>query len=36
MDLRELEWQVLIWINLAEDRGQWRSVVETEITIRIT
>jgi hypothetical protein len=27
MDLREIRWKVVDWINLAQDRDQWRALV---------
>jgi hypothetical protein len=27
MDLREIGWDGVNWINLAQDRGQWQAVV---------
>jgi hypothetical protein len=29
MDLREIGWGSMDWINLAEDRDQWRALVNT-------
>jgi hypothetical protein len=29
MDLREIEWDGMDWIDLAEDRDQWRALVNT-------
>jgi hypothetical protein len=29
MDLREIGWGVMDWIDLAEDRGQWRALINT-------
>jgi hypothetical protein len=29
MDLREIGWDGVDWIELAQDRGQWRSLVNT-------
>jgi hypothetical protein len=29
MDLREIEWGGMDWINLAQDRDQWRAPVNT-------
>jgi hypothetical protein len=26
MDVREIEWDGIDWINLAEDRNQWRDL----------
>jgi hypothetical protein len=33
MDLREMGWDGVNWINLAEDRGQWRALVNTVMNI---
>jgi hypothetical protein len=27
MDLREIEWDGMDWIDLAQDRDQWRAIV---------
>jgi hypothetical protein len=27
MDLRDIEWGGMDWIDLAQDRGQWRALV---------
>jgi hypothetical protein len=35
MDLRELGWGGMDWIYLAQDRGQWRAVVNTVMNLRI-
>jgi hypothetical protein len=29
MDLREISWSGMDWIDLAQDRGQWRVPVNT-------
>jgi hypothetical protein len=29
MDLREIAWEGVDWINLAQDRYQWRAFVNT-------
>jgi hypothetical protein len=29
MDLREIGWGVMNWIDLAQDRDQWRALVNT-------
>jgi hypothetical protein len=29
MDLRETEWCGMYWIDLAQDRDQWRALVNT-------
>jgi hypothetical protein len=35
MDVREIRWEVVEWMHLAQDRDQWRSVVSTEMNIRV-
>jgi hypothetical protein len=35
MVLREVGWDVMDWINLAQDRHQWRALVSTVITLRV-
>jgi hypothetical protein len=32
MDLREIEWD-MNWIDLAQDRDQWRALVNTAINL---
>jgi hypothetical protein len=34
MDLRKTGWEVVEWIHLAQDRDQWRAVVNTVINLR--
>jgi hypothetical protein len=29
MDLREIGWDVVDWIDMAQDRDQWRALVNT-------
>jgi hypothetical protein len=29
MDLREIGWEDMDWIDLAQDRGQWKDLVNT-------
>jgi hypothetical protein len=29
MDLKEIEWGGMDWVDLAEDRDQWRALVNT-------
>jgi hypothetical protein len=36
MDLREIKWHDMHWIDLAEDRDRWRAHVSTVINLRIT
>jgi hypothetical protein len=35
MDVRELGWKVVYWINLPQDRGQWRVLVNTVMSLRV-
>jgi hypothetical protein len=35
MDLREIGWEVVDWIHVAEDRDQWRPVVNKVMNLRI-
>jgi hypothetical protein len=35
MDLREIGWGSVEWIELAQDRGQWRAVVNTVMNLRV-
>jgi hypothetical protein len=35
MDLREIEWNGVDWIELAQDRDQWRALVNTVINLRV-
>jgi hypothetical protein len=34
MDLREIGWDGMDWIDLAEDRDQWRALVNTVMNLR--
>jgi hypothetical protein len=36
MDLREIGWEVVDWIHLAQDRDQWRVVVNNVMNLRFT
>jgi len=31
MDLKNIGWEVVDWINLAQDRDQWRPLLNTVI-----
>jgi hypothetical protein len=33
MDLKKIGWGGLDWIDLAQDRDQWRALVNTAITL---
>jgi hypothetical protein len=35
IDLREIGWGGLDWIDLAQDRDQWRAVVNTVMNLRV-
>jgi hypothetical protein len=35
MDLREIGWDGVDWIDLAQDRDQWRSLVNTVMNLRV-
>jgi hypothetical protein len=35
MDLREIGWDGVAWIDMAQDRGQWRALVNTVLYLRV-
>jgi hypothetical protein len=35
MDLREIEWVGMDWIDLDQDRDQWRALVNTVMNLRV-
>jgi hypothetical protein len=35
MDLRETGWDGMDWIKLAQDRDQWRALVNTVMNLRV-
>jgi hypothetical protein len=35
MDLREIEWDSVDWIELAQDRDQWKALVNTVMNLRV-
>jgi hypothetical protein len=35
MDLREIRWNGMDWIYLAQDRGQWRALLRTVMNLRV-
>jgi hypothetical protein len=35
MDLREIEWDGMDWIELAQDREKWRALVNTVMNLRV-
>jgi hypothetical protein len=35
MDLREIEWDSMDWIELAQDRDLWRVLVNTVVNLQV-
>jgi hypothetical protein len=35
MDLREVEWGGIDWIDLAQDRDRWKALVYTVMNLRV-
>jgi hypothetical protein len=35
MDLREIGWGDMDWIDVAQDRDQWRALVNTVLNLRV-
>jgi hypothetical protein len=35
IDLREMRWDGMDWIDLAQDREQWRALVNTMMNLRV-
>jgi hypothetical protein len=35
MDLREIEWDGVDWVDLAQNRDHWRALVNTMMTLRV-
>jgi hypothetical protein len=35
MDLREIEWGGMDWINLAQDKDQWQAVVNAIMNLQV-
>jgi hypothetical protein len=36
MDLKEIGWDGVIWIDMAQDRDQWRTLVNTVLNLRVS
>jgi hypothetical protein len=36
MDLRQIEWGGRDWIDVAQDRNQWRALVNTVMNLRVS
>jgi hypothetical protein len=36
MDIREIGWGRMDWIDLTQDRGRWRALVNTAINLRVS
>jgi hypothetical protein len=35
IDLREIRWDGMDWIDMAQDRDQWRALVNTVLNLRV-
>jgi hypothetical protein len=35
MDFREVEWDDMVWIDLAQDRNQWRALLNTVMNLLV-
>jgi hypothetical protein len=35
MDLREIGWDGVVWMDIAQDRDQWRALVNKVLNIRV-
>jgi hypothetical protein len=35
MDLREIGWDVVDWVDLAQDKDHWRALVNTVMNLRV-
>jgi hypothetical protein len=35
MDLKEIGWDGMDWIDMAQDRDQWRALVNTVMNLRV-
>jgi hypothetical protein len=35
MDVREIGWDGVDWIDMAQDKNQWRALVNTALNLRV-
>jgi hypothetical protein len=35
MDLREIGWDGVVWMDMAQDRDQWRALVNAILNLRV-
>jgi hypothetical protein len=35
MDIREIRWDDMDWVDLAQDRDQWRALVNAVMNLRV-
>jgi hypothetical protein len=35
MDIRETKWNGVVWIDMAQDRDQWKALVNTVMNLRV-
>jgi hypothetical protein len=35
MNLREIEWDGVDWMDMAQDKDQWRALVNTVLNLRV-
>jgi hypothetical protein len=35
MDLRDIGWGGMYWIDLVQDRGQWKVLVDLKMNLRV-
>jgi hypothetical protein len=35
MDIRKIRWDGVDWIDMAQDRDQWRALVNTILNLRV-
>jgi hypothetical protein len=35
MDLREIEWEGVDWMCMAQDRGQWQALVNVVMNLQV-